>query len=65
MELSIEQSLTLESFKRDVAKMSHTQAQDFAIKIFELMLARETVYKRMQHDDFNMANVAFSAKDYQ
>jgi conjugal transfer/entry exclusion protein len=65
IELTMEQKFTLQSFKNTIAEMSHSQTQDFAIKILELMLARETVYKSLRHDDFTMASVVSLSKDYQ
>lgn len=45
VKLSLEQQFNLRSFQTEVAKMSHEQAQDFLIKLYEEMLKRENLYK--------------------
>ena len=44
-ELSLEQKFNIRSFKSQVEKMSHEQAQDFLIQMYEEMLLRENMYK--------------------
>jgi Phycobilisome degradation protein nblA len=45
VELSLEQQFSLRSFETQVGHMSHEQAQDFLIKLYEQMMLRETMYK--------------------
>jgi hypothetical protein len=45
VELSLEQQFSIRSFETQVQKMSHEQAQDFLIKLYEQMLMRETMYR--------------------
>jgi len=45
VELSLEQQFNLRSFQTEVQKMSHVQAQDFLIKLYEEMLKRENLYR--------------------
>lgn len=40
--LNIEQQFSIASFKAQVAQMSHEQAQDFLIKLYEQMIVKET-----------------------
>ena len=65
IELTMEQKFTLQSFKNTIAEMNHSQTQDFAIRLYEMMLMRETVYKSLRHDDFTMASVSFVPGDSQ
>ena len=49
--LSLEQQFSLRSFESQVAKMSHEQAQDFLVKLYEQMMMRETMYKHfLKHE---------------
>ncbi|MBC7825810.1 MAG: NblA/ycf18 family protein [Candidatus Parcubacteria bacterium] len=45
VELSLEQRFSIRSFETQVEKMSHEQAQDFLIKLYEQMVMRETMYR--------------------
>lgn len=45
VQLSMEQQFSLRSFETQVARMSHEQAQDFLIKLYEQMMMRETMYR--------------------
>jgi hypothetical protein len=44
-QLSLEQQFSVRSFETQVQKMSREQAQDFLVKLYEQMLARENMYK--------------------
>ncbi len=49
--LSLEQQFSLRSFETQVDRMSHEQAQDFLIKLYEQMMLRETMYKHfLKHE---------------
>ncbi len=43
--LSLEQQFSIRSFENQVQKMSHEQAQDFLVKLYEQMMVRENMYK--------------------
>ncbi len=45
IELSLEQQFSIRSFETQVQQMSHEQAQDFLIKLYEQMIVRENMYK--------------------
>ncbi len=44
-ELSLEQKFNLRSFETQVQQMSHEQAREFLVKLYEQMLVRENMYK--------------------
>jgi hypothetical protein len=46
VELSLEQQFSIRSFETQVQRMSHEQAQDFLIKLYEQMIVRENMYKQ-------------------
>ncbi|BAU63727.1 MAG: hypothetical protein Kow0049_09880 [Stanieria sp.] len=43
--LSLEQQFNLRSFEAQVQQMSHEQAQEFLITLYEQMIVRENMYK--------------------
>jgi hypothetical protein len=43
--LSLEQQFNLRSFETQVQQMSHEQAQEFLIELYEQMILRENMYK--------------------
>lgn len=45
IELTLEQKFRLQSFKSQVSRMSHEQAQQFLVELYEQMMVRETMYK--------------------
>jgi hypothetical protein len=45
IELSLEQKFNLRYFETQVQQMSHEQAQEFLVKLYEQMLVRENMYK--------------------
>ena len=47
VELTLEQQLAHEKFKRQVALMSREQAQEFCIKLHHLTLAQTTTFLSM------------------
>jgi hypothetical protein len=47
IELSLEQQFNICSFKTQVQQMSHEQAQDFLVKLYEQMVVREATYKNL------------------
>ena len=47
IELSIEQQFSIRSFETQVQNMSHEQAQDFLVKLYQQMVMREATYKQL------------------
>ncbi|NJL10563.1 MAG: NblA-related protein [Calothrix sp. SM1_7_51] len=47
MELSLEQEFTIRSFATQVEQMSHEQAKDFLVKLYQQMVVREATYKEL------------------
>ena len=47
IQLSLEQQVSLRSFETQVAQMSHEQAQQFLLKLYEQMMLREVTYKNL------------------
>ncbi len=47
IELSLEQQFSIFSFKNQVEKMNHEQAQEFLVKLYEQMMVREATYKNL------------------
>jgi Phycobilisome degradation protein nblA len=47
IQLTLEQQFTIRSFATQVKDMSHEQAQDFLVKLYEQMVVREATYKEL------------------
>ena len=47
IELSLEQQFNIRSFATQVQHMSHDQAKDFLVKLYEQMVLREATYKQL------------------
>ncbi len=47
IELSMEQQFSIRSFETQVQQMSHEQAQDFLVKLYQQMVMREATYKHL------------------
>lgn len=47
IELSLEQQFSIRSFATQVQHMSHEQAQDFLVKLYEQMIVREATYQEL------------------
>jgi hypothetical protein len=45
LDLSLEQQFNLRSFESQVQQMSHEQAQEFLIQLYQQMMVRENFYK--------------------
>lgn len=45
VELTLEQQFSIRSFETQVQQMSHEQAQEFLVKLYEQMLMREAMYR--------------------
>lgn len=51
IELTLEQKFNLRSFETQVDRMSHEQAKDFLVKLYEHMMMRETMYRHfLKHE---------------
>lgn len=46
-ELSLEQQFSIRSFATQVKDMSHEQAKDFLVKLYEQMVVREATYQKL------------------
>jgi hypothetical protein len=46
-ELSLEQQFNLRSFKSQVSNMTLDQAQGFLVELYEQMMVRDTLYKKV------------------
>lgn len=47
IQLSLEQQFSIRSFETQVQQMSHEQAQDFLVKLYQQMVMREATYKEL------------------
>ena len=45
MELSLEQKFNIRSFETEVQAMSHEQAQEFLVKLYEQMILKDNMYQ--------------------
>ena len=55
VELSLEQKFNIRSFEMQVQKMSREQAQEFLVKLYQQMLARENMYKEFIKHEWGIA----------
>jgi hypothetical protein len=53
--LSLEQQFALRSFADQVDRMSHEQAQEFLVKLYEQMMIRDTLMKELIKKDWGLA----------
>lgn len=54
-ELSLEQKFQLRSFEDQARLMSHEQAIEFLIKLHEIMVAREAMYRYMLKESWGLS----------
>ena len=47
IKLSLEQQFSIRSFASQVNNMSHEQAQEFLVKLYEQMVVREATYQEL------------------
>lgn len=45
IKLSLEQKFNIRSFETQVRSMSHEQAQEFLVKLYEQMIVKDNMYK--------------------
>ncbi|MEM9539615.1 MAG: NblA/ycf18 family protein [Cyanobacteria bacterium P01_E01_bin.42] len=55
VELSLEQKFNIRSFEMQVQQMSREQAQEFLVKLYQQMLARENMYKEFIKHEWGIA----------
>lgn len=46
-QLTLEQKFALRSFETQVAQMSHDQAQQFAVVLYEQLLVKDALYREL------------------
>lgn len=63
IELSLEQQFSIRSFESQVQRMSHEQAKDFLVKLFEQMMLREAMYKHFLKHEWGIEPVKFDCGD--
>lgn len=54
VKLSLEQQFNIRSFETQVQKMSHEQAQEFLVKLYQQMVMREATYKELLKHQWGM-----------
>ena len=45
--LTIEQQFNLQAFKQTVSQMSHEQAQEMLVKMYEQMIVKDNIHKEL------------------
>jgi hypothetical protein len=56
VQLSLEQQFQLRSFMTQVKGMSREQAQEFLVRLYEQMIVRETIYKEILKNEWQIGN---------
>ncbi len=64
LQLTLEQQFSLRSFESQVEKMSLEQAQHFLVKLYEQMMMRESLYKKLMRTD-GLGSISFTPGDMQ
>ncbi|MGF1604092.1 MAG: NblA/ycf18 family protein [Thermosynechococcaceae cyanobacterium] len=59
VQLSLEQQFKLRSFMSQVKGMSREQAQEFLVQLYEQMIVRETIYKEILKNEWQIGNPMF------
>lgn len=59
VQLSLEQQFKLRSFMTQVKGMSREQAQEFLVQLYEQMIVRETLYKELLKNEWEIGNPIF------
>lgn len=63
VELSLEQKFSLRSFEDQVKAMSHQQAQDFLLMLYQQMLVKDTMFKELLKKSWGIDSNPSSAGD--
>jgi hypothetical protein len=56
-ELSLEQQFGLRSFEAQVKNMSHEQAQDFLVKLYEQMMLPDNAYRSLLQTEWGIDQI--------
>ncbi|PZD70793.1 hypothetical protein C1752_09133 [Acaryochloris thomasi RCC1774] len=59
VQLSLEQQFKLRSFMTQVKGMSREQSQEFLVQLYEQMIVRETLYKELLKNEWEIGNPIF------
>lgn len=65
MKLSMEQQFSLRSFKEQVKGMSYEQTQEFLVKLYGQMMARENMYKEFIKHEWGLSPMEDLSKEPQ
>ena len=57
VELSLEQKFNIRSFETQVKNMSHQQAQEFLVELYEQMLLRDNMYQEFIKHQWNLDSI--------
>ena len=57
VELSLEQKFSIRSFETQVKNMSHQQAQEFLVELYEQMLLRDNMYQEFIKHQWNLDSI--------
>lgn len=52
--LSLEQKFTIRSFETEVKAMSHEQAQEFLVKLYEQMIIKDNMYQHFLRNQWGI-----------
>lgn len=61
IELSLEQQFSIRSFETQVQQMSHEQAQDFLVRLYQQMVMREATYKELLKHQWGLEGGSWAA----
>jgi len=61
MKLSLEQQFALRSFESQVQQMSHEQAQSFLLLLYEQMLIRDALYRKLLKHEWRIDDEWYSS----
>lgn len=56
VQLSLEQQFKLRAFMTQVKSMSREQAQEFLVQLYEQMIVRETLYRELIKNEWEVGN---------
>lgn len=54
IELTLEQQFAIQAFNTQVQQMSHEQAQEMLIKLYEQMVLRESMYRHFLKEQWGL-----------
>ncbi|MCM1981474.1 NblA/ycf18 family protein [Lyngbya confervoides] len=55
-QLSLEQEFNLRSFSEKVKGLSHEEAQEFLVSLYELMIRKESMYKHFLKQEWGLSS---------